>query len=172
MAVASRVLSCLVAVAVAASVSVSGGWIEAGASPSKLSSAVPCASHVVDGVLPAWARSGFSDPKPRMPYEVGGHGEIAAIFWGFPLLAPPPRTHNNKILWVSKAPPTKSSALQITAQRMMGSRKLGLAVHREVTGGPGPSIINLPAAGCWRLGLHWSGHSDSLDLSYLPNPSA
>jgi hypothetical protein len=28
---------------------------------------------------------------------------------------------------------------------------------RDVTGGPGPSLINLPAAGCWTFNLSWSG---------------
>jgi len=30
-------------------------------------------------------------------------------------------------------------------------------VNRLVRGGPGPSIINLPTAGCWRLALRWAG---------------
>jgi hypothetical protein len=44
-------------------------------------------------------------------------------------------------------------------------------VSRTVLGGPGPSIINLPASGCWRLTLRWSGRVDSLDLDYAPNPA-
>ena len=43
---------------------------------------------------------------------------------------------------------------------------------RTVAGGPGPSIINLPASGCWRLTLRWSGRADSLDLAYAANPDA
>jgi hypothetical protein len=35
-----------------------------------------------------------------------------------------------------------------------------------VRGGPGPSGINLPAPGCWRLALRWSGRTDELDLQY------
>jgi hypothetical protein len=37
---------------------------------------------------------------------------------------------------------------------------------RSVPGGPGPSIINLPAPGCWTLHLTWSGHTDELKLRY------
>jgi hypothetical protein len=37
---------------------------------------------------------------------------------------------------------------------------------RVVPGGPGPSIVNLPQAGCWRLTLAWSGQTDTLDLAY------
>jgi len=137
--------------------------------PSRVSA---CASQVKAGVLPQWARTGFSDPKPRMPYEVGRAGDIAAIVWGFPLLSPAPRTHNNKILWVSRVTLRPGSDLRIAAQRMHGTHPLGTPVSRTVTGGPGPSIIDLPASGCWRLTLRWSGRVDSLDLDYVANPDA
>jgi hypothetical protein len=103
-----------------------------------------------------------------MRFEVGRRGEIVALLFAYPLLSPPPATHNNKILWVSRAP-TNGSALLISAQRMTGSKPVGRAMHRQVAGGPGPSIINLPVAGCWRLDLHWSGQRDSLDIDYVAN---
>jgi hypothetical protein len=55
---------------------------------------------------------------------------------------------------------------------MHGTHPLGTPVSRTVTGGPGPSIIDLPASGCWRLMLRWSGRVDSLDLDYAANPDA
>jgi hypothetical protein len=119
-------------------------------------------------VLPVWARDGFSDSKPRMPYRLSKAGRIAAILWADPLRSPPPRDHNNKILWVSHAPMTPGSDLRISAQLMSGSRPTGAPVARRVMGGPGPSIINLPAAGCWRLTLRWSHTTDVLDLRYVP----
>jgi hypothetical protein len=106
-----------------------------------------------------------------MPYELGRGGDIAALVWGFPLLSPPPRTHNNKILWVSRVATHPGSNLRIAAQRMQGTQPVGKPVSRTVLGGPGPSIINLPASGCWRLTLRWSGRVDSLDLDYAPNPA-
>ena len=123
-----------------------------GSSSSKVSSAASCAARVVDGVLPSWARAGFSESKPRMRFELGTDHEIAAILWADPLLVPPSATYNNKILWVSHVS-TNGSPLLISAQRMNGSQSIGQAVRRRVTGGPGPSIINLPAAGCWRFNL-------------------
>ena len=134
------------------------------------SATVSCAPQVRDGVIPAWARAGFSQRSPTMHYELGASGAIAALLWAFPLEAPPPATHSNKILWVSHVPGNRT-ALLISAQRMVGSHPVSRAVQRQVVGGPGPSIINLPAAGCWRLDLHWSGHSDHLDLSYANNPA-
>jgi hypothetical protein len=124
-----------------------------------------CQATVAIGVLPMWARGGFSEPKPRMPYALGRSGEIAGIVWGNPLQSPP-KDHNNKILWVSRTPPASRSDLRISAQRMTDSRAIGDPVSRTVRGGPGPSIINLPSAGCWRFTLRWSGRTDTLDLRY------
>jgi hypothetical protein len=135
-------------------------------------SAVPlpvCQPRVVDGVIPSWAQAGFHPPDQRMPFEIGTHGYIAALLWAYPLLAPPPTTHNNKILWVPDVS-NSGAPLIISAQRMIGSVPIGQPARRTVAGGPGPSIINLPVAGCWRLELRWSGHRDTLDLDYQRNP--
>ena len=145
------------------------GCGSSGPAPSRVSA---CASQVKSGLLPQWARTGFSDPKPRMPYELGRSGAIAALVFGFPLLSPAARTHNNKILWVSRVTTQPGSDLRIAAQRMHGTHPLGTPVSRTVMGGPGPSIINLPSSGCWRLTLRWSGRVDSLDLDYVANPDA
>ena len=82
---------------------------------------------------------------------------------------PPAKTHSNKILWVSREPQVPGSDVQISAQRMSGSRLLGAEVARRVMGGPGPSIINLPAAGLLAPGLRWSGRTDTIDLRYVAN---
>lgn len=125
-----------------------------------------CQAHVPRRLLPAWARAGFSSPKPRMPYVLGEDGKVAAIQWADPLVSPPSAHYNNKILWVSRQPSVPGSNLQISAQKLIGSALVGPLVQRTVVGGPGPSIINLPAAGCWQLKLRWSRRSDTLDLRY------
>ena len=137
-----------------------------GTSAAGVSSPGRCAPDVVHGVIPSWARGGFSDPKPTMHYELSKDRDIAALLFAYPLLAPPPTTHNNKILWVSHVP-INGSPLWITARRMIGSQVVGQVIERQVIGGPGPSIINLPVAGCWRLNLRWSGHRDVLDVRYV-----
>jgi hypothetical protein len=55
------------------------------------------------------------------------------------------------------------SDLRIRARRTAG--RAGAAVARVVVGGRGPSGIHLPAPGCRRLTLRWSG-TDELDLQY------
>ena len=128
-----------------------------------------CKSQVLHGVLPVWARGGFSNPKPRMPHALSAAGKITAILWADPLLSPRPKNHNNKILWVVRVTTNIYSNLRISAQRMIGSTPVGSPVGRKVIGGPGPSIINLPTAGCWRFTLRWSGQLDTLDLTYAAN---
>jgi hypothetical protein len=125
-----------------------------------------CRPALSKGVLPPWARTGFSDPRPKMPHIVGRSHEIAAVIFGYPLLSPPAETRANKILWVSRRTVKPLSDLRIRAQRMRGSRPVGHHVVRVIRGGPGPSYVNLPTPGCWRLTLRWSGRSDQLDLQY------
>jgi len=120
-----------------------------------------CVNPVPSGVLPRWARTGFSAAKPRIPYLLGDHGSIAAILFAQPLTAPPSADHNNKILWVSRV--ADGSSLRITATLQDGST----TATRVVAGGPGPSIIDLPRPGCWHLTLQWAGRTDSLDLAYV-----
>lgn len=124
-----------------------------------------CSPKVVTAVLPDWARAGFGDAAPTMPYEVGRSDEIAALVFGFPLLAPPSTIRNNKILWVMHHP-TVADRLDISAQRMDGPTAVGSPVKQSVAGGPGPSIVDLPTAGCWRFTLSWGDQTDSLDLEY------
>ena len=127
----------------------------------------PCSSGVHKAVLPTWARAGFSDARPEITYALGASDRIAAVVFGYPLLAPPGKTRNNKILWVSHSAVRPLSDLQIRAQRMVGTKAIGPVVVGTVDNGPGPSIVDLPTAGCWRLGLTWSGKHDTLDLNYL-----
>jgi hypothetical protein len=124
-----------------------------------------CSTPIASRVLPSWARGGFSDPKPRAAYVSGLGGDIVAILFDQPLTAPPSDDHNNKILWVSRLSQEPVTDLHIRARLVGGSE----TVTRRVTGGPGPSLIDLPEPGCWQLTLRWSGHSDNLELAYLPN---
>ncbi|SIR51960.1 hypothetical protein [Micromonospora avicenniae] len=125
-----------------------------------------CDSRIETGSLPEWARTGFSGDA-RMPHVMGDNGDIVAALFGHPLRLNRTDGSSNKVLWVSRPAvnspdPTVSPDLEITAI-LAGT---DTRVTREVTGGPGPSSLDLPQAGCWRLELHWSGHTDTMDLVY------
>jgi hypothetical protein len=123
-----------------------------------------CDGHTDRGVLPTWARGGFSNPEPIMPHVVSVSGEIAAIMWA-PLSSPPSTDHTNKILWVLRRGDT--GALTISAQRMDGTSPVGPPVERRLEQFPGPSTVDLPDPGCWRLTLTWADRTDTLDLEYV-----
>jgi hypothetical protein len=99
-----------------------------------------------------------------MPYVMGDRGDIVAILWAEhdPLTAAPAAGRNNKILWVGRV--SSEGSLHIRA-RLLGSDR---STTRTVEGGPGPSIIDLPAAGCWSLDLTWGRYHDHLELEYAP----
>jgi hypothetical protein len=122
----------------------------------------PCAPQVRTDALPVWARGGFSDDGSGLQHVLGDRGEIIAILFGAPLSSPPAKDRNNKILWVSKQRVEMGDQLKIEATLD------GTSVRAEdkVDGGPGPSIVDLPQPGCWRLTLSWSGRTDTLDLLY------
>jgi hypothetical protein len=122
-----------------------------------------CAGPPPVSPLPVWARSGFSPPDQAMPHVIGEAGNIVAILWADPLHSPSLPDTNNKILWVSRIPPATPDPLVITATLASSTRTATVSVP----GGPGPSIINLPAPGCWTLHLNWSGHTDELKLRYV-----
>ena len=141
-----------------------------GAIPSADGSPMPsaitgaCQSAVDMGVLPTWARAGFSDPDPAMPHVLSRSGAVVAILFGYPLASPPREGINNKILWVHRDGPTP--AVEIGAQRMDGTTPVGEPVERRLDGGFAPSIVDLPDAGCWRLMLTYGDATDSIDLVY------
>jgi hypothetical protein len=124
-----------------------------------------CEARVDNGVLPEWARAGFTDPEPALPHVLGAQGDIVAILFGERLNAPPAADHTNKILWVAKRFEGAGDLL-ISAQRMDGTDDVGERVERRVDGGPGPSTIDLPEPGCWRLSLAWGHLTDRVDLGY------
>ena len=128
----------------------------------------PCGSTVDMGVLPTWARAGFSDPEPTLPHVLSRSGDIVAILFGYPLSSPPRANVNNKILWVRREGP--AWPVEISAQRMAAAATVGEPVVRHLDEGFGPSIVDLPDAGCWRLTLTFAGQAESIDLEYVPPP--
>lgn len=160
-----RVVTLAPLAAAAAVIAVVAVILTAGGSrPGGTGAATPASAcqPVATAVLPTWARAGFSDPEPSMPYVTSSSGHLVAIIFGTPLSSPAAADHNNKILWVSNA---KGGAgdLLITGIREDGGQTMSTAVP----GGPGPSIVDMPMAGCWRLDLTWGTVHDSIALRYV-----
>ena len=130
----------------------------------------PCQSLVDKGVLPIWARAGFSEAEPALPHVMSRSGDVVAILFGYPLSSPPRAEVNNKILWVLRAGPT--TPVEISAQRVAGATPVGAPVARRLDAGFGPSIVDLPDAGCWRLTLSFSDRTDTIDLDYSLPPAS
>jgi hypothetical protein len=122
----------------------------------------PCVTKIVTDALPEWARTGFTGDGSGNPHVLSKNGDMLGVLFGNPLSAPPAADHNNKILWVSKLPINTPSDFAIVAN-LVGT---GETVRPKVDPAPGPSIVDLPKAGCWRLTLTWSGHVDTMDLTY------
>jgi len=129
--------------------------------------AAGCLARRINGPLPAWARAGFHPPGMSIGHVIGVRGEIVAILWGGPktsLYAPPHRNQNNKILWVPRLPLPVFSVSPFTIRATLNGTHL--VASRKMPNGPGPSVVNLPAPGCWTLNLSWAGHQDQVDLWY------
>ncbi|WP_250038299.1 hypothetical protein [Paractinoplanes maris] len=133
----------------------------AGCTASNETPPAPCGSPVRTDALPEWARAGFSGDGAGVPHVLGANGDLLAVVFGSPLSSPPSPGRNNKILWVSRQP-VDGDPLVITA-KLDGT---GDQAEQQIAGGPGPSIVDLPRPGCWRLDLTWSGFTDSMDLVY------
>jgi hypothetical protein len=76
-----------------------------------------------------------------------------------PFSAPAAPDRGNKILWITRDP-HPDGPLTITAELD------GAVTTREVPGGPGPSLVDLPTPGCWRLALAWPDHTDRVTIAY------
>lgn len=120
-----------------------------------------CTGNITTSALPTWARAGFSPPDLPTSHVLSANGTIVAVPGD--LRAHQPTGVFNKILWVAKDGtrwPARPASLHIAAQ-LEGSDTV---VTRTVD--LGPSTVDLPAAGCWRMTLTWPGHRDTIALRY------
>lgn len=141
--------------------------LAASARTTRATSVAPCAPKVQRGVLPVWMRAGFGQ-NARVTHAIGERGAIGAVLWNKPLYSPPAQHVNNKILWVPRHLAKSVAPMWIKMQKMNGTQLVGAPVRRIIANGPGPSYVDAPSAGCWRLTLTWSGRTDTLDLPYVP----
>ena len=130
-----------------------------------------CAGTVLtDAEPPAWAQGGWSHAKRTawpVPWAFGTSGTGLAYVFATELVAgESPRVDGsqNKVLWLAKDHPTGDGVV-------VEARPLGQA-QPVVTIAGGPSITDVPTAGCWTFKLSWSSsggeHSSTINLEVLP----
>jgi hypothetical protein len=90
------------------------------------------------------------------------HGDLIAVLFNYPPVSATEPGQGTKILWKSRLPQEPMQPLRIEAT-LDGSTT---TLIREIPGGAGPSLVQLPTAGCWRLALSWSGHQDRMTLQF------
>ncbi len=142
-------------------------------SPAPTATVPSACSPLTQKPLPTWAAAGFSDPHPSARFATGRSGSILAIVFPDALYSPPKADQGNKILWVAapgaggdQVPDLGVDASLHISGHLEGSTRTMTAT---VDGGPGPSLIDVPVAGCWQFDLRWNGHTDSLALAYQPS---
>jgi hypothetical protein len=130
-----------------------------------------CAGTVLtDSQPPIWAQGGWTNPKGLawgVPWALGTDGTTVAYVFATQLVAgPSPRANgtNNKVLWEAKDYPSGGGV-------MVEGHPLG-ASQPVVTIAGGPSITDVPAAGCWTFQLSWTANGrqskSTINLDVLP----
>jgi hypothetical protein len=130
-----------------------------------------CSGTVLtDAVPPAWAQEGWSHAKGTpwpVPWAFGTQGDALAYLFATQLVAgESPRIDGsqNKVLWEAKDSPSGANVL-------VEGHPLGQS-GPVVTIAGGPSITDVPTAGCWTFQLSWSAngpHRSTINLEVLPN---
>ena len=130
-----------------------------------------CSGTVLtDAEPPVWAQSGWSHAKGApwpVRWAVGTDGTAVAYLFANQLVAgASPRVDGsqNKVLWQAKDHPSGEGVV-------VQGRPLGQS-QPVVTIAGGPSITDVPTAGCWTFTLTWSSSgktaSSILNLQVLP----
>jgi hypothetical protein len=160
----AKIAPVLVVVAVACS---AGGSSQA-LPPGAKSVTGGCGSTALDrGARPAWT---VASGGPADLIQARGHdGQVAAFIFAYPLRAGHPENPASKILWVVRQPRDGSDLL--LSGHLLSRATPTVELRRTADSGPGeiyPSIVDVPASGCWTFTLKWHGHSDTIELPYAP----
>jgi hypothetical protein len=115
--------------------------------------------------VPAWAES--AHPPAALPRALSADGNVLVVNFADPLVAGDPTDRQNKILWIVRLP-RGGQPLEITAT-LPGSDERAVHVSVPANSSPGeiyPSVVNVPAPGCWHFALTWNGHHSSANVGY------
>lgn len=121
-------------------------------------------TSVLVGGLPQWAQSSLDD----LPYVMSREGNLIGVLFSHPLRASSgSETPGNKILWRVREP-RNGADLRLTL-RHVGGHTDPVIITRTADSGPGeiyPSVVDVPATGCWAVVAEWDGHRATLELAY------
>lgn len=98
------------------------------------------------------------------------HGIVGHSFpWPEPFRSPPLPDRHNKILWELQRPGHAADTADLLITASLNDSEM--VVHRRVEGNvtPGrtrPSIIDVPASGCWTFSLTWGAERDTVAVRY------
>ena len=123
----------------------------------------PCDGTPRSQVLPEWARTGFTDPEPVVPFVRSRSGNVVAILFGGRLWSPPRTDVSNKVLWVWRQMPAGAAGDVTMTAQLVGT---GTVVTAGLPRPEGPSTVDLPVPGCWGITLHSPAGTDTIDLDY------
>ena len=129
-----------------------------------------CAGTMLtDAEPPVWAQGGWRHAKGTpwpVAWAFGTHGDTVAYLFAKQLVAgESPRVDGtqNKVLWIAKDSPSGANV-------WVEGRPLGQS-QPVVTIAGGPSITDVPTAGCWMFRLSWGAtgqQSSTINLEVLP----
>jgi hypothetical protein len=160
-----RVPTALAIVVVAAACSQPSIQRGASSSPSASVDAGCGGTRVAKGGQPSWSSSAGSLEGLR--FVLSNQDDVAGFLFGPSLRAGHPTNPTNKILWVVREP-RNGQPLHIAAAPDASTEAM-VAYDFPANSSPGeiyPSIVDVPAPGCWRLTLTWGGNRAELSLLY------
>lgn len=124
---------------------------------------------VTDAEPPLWAQGGWSHAKGTpwpVPWAFGTQGDTVAYLFAMQLVAgTSPRVDGsqNKVLWEAKDSP--SGANLLVEGHPLGASQPLVSIQG------GPSITDVPTAGCWTFRLSFSSNNrlnSTINLEVLP----
>jgi hypothetical protein len=122
-------------------------------------------TQISPGRMPDWTAA--AGVPADLPYAVSREANVVAVLFGYPLRAGTRDDgRSNKILWVMRDP-RDGKPMHLVARPLGGGDPVTLT--READSSPGeiyPSIVDVPASGCWHMSLEWNRHTATIDLPY------
>jgi hypothetical protein len=115
--------------------------------------------------MPDWTAT--ASPGP-LAYALSHEANLVAGLFGYPLTVGRAASEGtNKILWIAREP-REGQPLHLTIRRTDGTGPT-VTAEEPANSRPGeiyPSIVDVPAPGCWRIVAEWAGHTATLELAY------